>query len=87
MINVLTPEFVEAHSLNISPLSNLVNSTVKVNDFCGLFSRPMGYIVIKVQVEGVWSYYEDQVALVIPYPTNFGFWVPVTLTTQPLTES
>ena len=34
-----------------------------------------------VQVEGVWGYDEDQVALVVLDSTGFGSWVPVTLGT------
>ena len=52
-----------------------------MNGFGGLFSQPLGYIVIRVQVEGVRGYNEEQVALVIPDPTDFGSWVPVTLGT------
>ena len=33
-------------------------------------------------MEGVWGYDEDQVALVISDPTNFGSRVPVTLGTS-----
>ena len=80
-INAVTPEFVKAHSLDVSPLSDLVNGTVRVNGFGRLFSQPQSYIVIQAQVEGVQGYNKDQVALVIPDPTDFGSWVPVTLGT------
>ena len=40
----------------------------------------LGYI-INVQVEGIPSYYEEQVALVIPNVTQFGLKVPVILGT------
>ena len=36
---------------------------------------------LRVQVEGVWGYNEDQVALVIPHSTIFGSQVTVTLDT------
>ena len=65
-INVVTPEFVEAHSLDMGLLSNLVDGTLKINGFGGLFYWPLGYVIIRVQVEGVKGYNEDQVALVIP---------------------
>ena len=39
----------------------------------------MGYVIIRVQVEGVKGYNEDQVALFIPDSTAFGTRVPVTL--------
>ena len=86
MISAVSPKFVEAHSLDVCPLSNLVNSTVRVNSFSGLFSRPLSCIVIRVQVEGVWGYEEDQVALVTPDPIDFGSWVPVTLGTLTVSQ-
>ena len=68
-INALTPEFVDVRSLDVGPLSNLSNG---INGFRGVFSWPLGYIIIRVQVEGVWGYNEDQVTLVIPDSTGFG---------------
>ena len=51
-INVVTPEFVEACSLDIGPLSDLAHGTLGINGFGGVFSWPLGYIIIRVQVEG-----------------------------------
>ena len=39
------------------------------------------YVIINVQVEGIPSYYEEQVALVIPNVTQLGLKVPVILGT------
>ena len=36
--NAVTPEFVEAHSLDIGPLNNLADGTLGINGFGGLFS-------------------------------------------------
>ena len=41
----------------------------------------LGYVIINVQVEGIPSYYEEQVALVIPSMTQLGMKVPVILGT------
>ena len=71
-INVVTPEFIKAHSLDMGPLSDLVDGTLKINGFGGLFSQPLGYVIIRVQVGGVKGYNKDQVALVIPDSTAFG---------------
>ena len=76
-INALTPEFVKAHFLDVGPFSDLVDGTLSVNGFGGLFYQP--YVIVRVQVEGVWHYNNDQVALVIPDLTKFGSRVPVTL--------
>ena len=70
-ISSVTPEFVKAQSLDVGLLSDLVDGTMGVNGFGRLFSQPFGYIIIRVQVEGVRGYDEDQVALVIPDLTAF----------------
>ena len=81
IINVVTPEFVEVCSLDVGPLSDLSDGTLGINGFRGIFSWPLGYIITRAQVEGISSYNEDQVALVIPDSTGFGSWVLVTLGT------
>ena len=60
-INVVTPEFIKACSLDVSPLGDLVDSTLMINGFGGLFSQPFGYVIIRVQVEWVKGYDKDQV--------------------------
>ena len=52
-INAVTLEFIEAHSLDVGPLSDLADSTLGINGFGGVFSKPLGYFMIRVQVEGV----------------------------------
>ena len=49
------------------------------------YTRPLGYIVIWVQVDRVWGYDEDQIALIIPDFSNFAWpeylssWEPLLL--------
>ena len=45
------------------------------------YTRPLGYIVIWVQVDRVWGYDEDQIALIIPDFSNIVVRVPVILGT------
>ena len=45
------------------------------------YTRPLGYVVIWVQVDGVQGYDEDQIALVILDFSNFATRVPVILGT------
>ena len=80
-INTVTPEFITAHSLDVCPLSDLVDDTLKINGFGGLFSQPLGYFIMRVQVEGLKGYNEDQVDLVIPDSAAFGARVPVIIGT------
>ena len=85
-INAVTPEFIKTHSLDIGPLSDLGDKTLKINGFGGLFSWPLGYVIIRVQVEGVKGYDEDQVSLIILDLTAFGSRVPVTLGTPTINQ-
>ena len=80
-INAVTPDFIETHSLDIGPLGDLADAILGINDFGGAFSWHLDYIIIRVQVEGVWGYDKNQVALVIPDSTIFGSQVLVTLGT------
>ena len=71
-IKAMTLEFVKASFLgHVGPLSNLVGSNVKINGSGGLFLQALGYVIIRVQAEGVKGYNEDQVVLVIPDSTDF----------------
>ena len=85
-INTVTLEFIKACSLDVGPLSNLVDGTLKINWFGGLFSQPLGYVIMRVQVEGVKGYDEDQVALVVPDSPAFGSRVPGTLGTPTINQ-
>ena len=46
-----------------------------------MLTQPMGCVIIRVQVDGVQGYDEDQIALVIPDLSNFVAWVPMILGT------
>ena len=72
MVNAVTPEFVKAHCLDVGLLSNLVNSNLS------------GYVIIGAQGEGVQAH--DEVALVIPHPTDFGAQVLVILGTLTINQ-
>ena len=47
-INAVIPEFVDIHSLDVGPLSNLSDDTLDINGFGGVFSWPLGYVIIRV---------------------------------------
>ena len=45
------------------------------------YTKLLGYIIIWVQMDGVWGYDKDQIALIIPDVSNFAVRVPVILGT------
>ena len=63
----------------MGPITNLMGSKVACVGLGNAYMRPLGYIVIRVQVDGVWGYDEDQIALVIWDLSNFVARVPVIL--------
>ena len=65
-VNTITPGYVNEHSLQVGPITDLMGSKVTCMGLGNAYTRPLGYVVIQVQVDGVRGYDEDQIALVIP---------------------
>ena len=63
----------------MGPITDLMGSKVACVGLGNAFTRPLGYIVIQVQVDGVQGYDEDQIALVILDFSKFAARVPVIL--------
>ena len=72
-VNTVSPEFVEAHTLKVGLMSDLVKGR--------MCTHPLDYVIIGVQVDGVGGYKKDQITLVIPDLSKFTSRVPVTLGT------
>ena len=80
--NVVTPTYVKEHKLKVGPVHDLaLHPTVIPISGIGGHTAALRYIIINVQIEGIPSYYEEQVALVIPNVTQLGLKVPVILGT------
>ena len=80
-VNTITPRYVSKHSLQVGPITNLMGSKVTFVELGIAYTRPLGYMVIQVQVDGVRGYDEDHIALVILDFSNFATRVPVILGT------
>ena len=65
----------------MGPMTNLLGAKVACIRLGNAYTRPLGYIVIWVQADGVQGYDGDQIALVIPDLSNFAARVPVILGT------
>ena len=80
-VNTITPRYVKEHSLPIGPITDLMGSKVTCMGLGNAYTRPLGYVVIQVQVDRVQGYNEDQIALIIPDFSNFATRVPIILGT------
>ena len=80
-INSIMPGYVENHSLDVRPISDLIGRRVTCVGLGNALTWPIGYIIIHIQVDGVQGYNEDQIALVILDLSNFTAQVPMILGT------
>ena len=78
-VNTIMLRYVSDHSLQVGPITDLMGSKVACVGLGNAYTRPMSYVVIQVQVDRVWGYNEDQIALVILDLSNFVARVPVIL--------
>ena len=80
-VNTIMLRYVNEHSLQVGPITYLMGSKVTCVGLDNAYTRPLGYVVILVQVDGVRGYDEDQIPLVIPDFSCFATRVPVILGT------
>ena len=80
-INTIMLGFIENHSLDVGPLSDLIGRWVTCIGLGNMLTWPTGYVIIWVQVDRVQGFDEDQIALVIWDLSSFGALVPMILGT------
>ena len=80
-VNTITPRYVKEHSLPVGPITDLMGSKVACIGLGNAYTRPLGYVIIQVQVDGVQGYDEDQIAFIILDHSNFAMRVPIILGT------
>ena len=80
------PRYVSNHSLQVGLITNLLGAKVVCMGLGNAYTRPLGYIIIWVQVDGVQGYDKDQIPLVIPNLSNFAAQMPVILGTPTSAE-
>ena len=75
-VNTITPRYIKEHSLPMGPITDLTGPKVTCVGLGNTYTRPLGYVGIWVQVDGVWGYDKDQIALIILDSSNFPMRVP-----------
>ena len=80
-INTIMPKYICDHSLQMQPITNILGAKVACMGLGNTYIRPLGYIIIQVQVDRVQAYEEDQIALVILDLSKFMAQIPVILGT------
>ena len=85
-INTIMPMYVSNHSLQMGLITDLLGAEVACVGLGNAYMRPLGYVIIQVQVDGFQDYDEDQIALVIPDLSNFVAQIPVILGTPTICQ-
>ena len=80
-VNMITPECMVALGLQMGPLTDLCEGGVTIDQPFNYEGRPIGYVIMSVQIEGISSYHEDQVALMAHSSTKFAHHIPTILGT------
>ena len=70
-INTITSSYVKSCSLEMGLITNLISRRVACIGLGNAYTQSLGYIIVKVQVEGVQDYNEDHIALVVIDLLNF----------------
>ena len=80
--NAMAPAYMKQHKMKVQPVHDLAMhpTSIPISGIGGHMVA-LRYIIINVQVEGIPSYYEEKVALVIPNVTQLGMKVQVILGT------
>ena len=80
--NAVTPTYVKQHKMKVWLVHDLaMHPTLIPISSIGGHTMALRYVIINIQVEGIPSYDEEQVALVIPNVTQLGMKVQVILGT------
>ena len=85
-INTITPKYVSDHLLQVGPITDLICAKVTCMGLGNAYTRPLGYVIIRVQVDRVQGHDKDQIALVILDFSNFAVGIPVIFRTPTISQ-
>ena len=80
-VNMVTPECIVALGLQMGPLTDLHEGDITIDQPFNYEGRPIGYVIISVQIDRISSYNEDQVVLMTCSSAEFMHHVPIILGT------
>ena len=78
-INTIMPRYINDHSLLVGPITDLFCAKITCMGYGNAYTRPLGDVVLWVQVDGVQGYDKDQIALIILDLSRFAAQIPIIL--------
>ena len=83
-INTIMPDYAKSCSLELGLITDLIDKRVTCIGLGNAYTQPLGYVIFRVQVDGVQGYNDDQITLVVPDLSNFVKRIPIILGTPTL---
>ena len=80
-VNMITPECVVALGLQMGPLTDLCEVGITIDQPFNYEGRPIGYVIMSVQIDGTSGYNEDHIVLMACSSAKFAHHVPIILGT------
>ena len=80
-VNMITPECVVALGLQMGPLMDLCEGGITIDQPFNYEGRPIGYVIMSVQINRISGYNKDQVTFVAHSSMEFMHHVPIILGT------
>ena len=80
-VNMITPECMVALGLQMGPLTDLHEGGITIDQPFNYEGRPIGYVIMSVEINGISSYNKDQVMLMACSSAKFAHHVPIILGT------
>ena len=85
-INTIMLSYVKSSSMEVGPITNVIGRRVTCIGLGNAYTQPLGYIIVRAQVDGVQGYNEDQIALVVPDLSKFVKRIPIILGTPTISR-
>ena len=80
-VNMITPTFVQQYGFPVLPLEDLVDHPLNLVGLGGKCTRPLGFVILCMQVWEITGYDKDIVFLMVPNESEFGQRVPLVIGT------
>ena len=84
-INTIMPDYVKSRSLEMELITDLIGES-HLHRPGKCLQLTLGYVIVRVQVDGVQGYNKDQKALVVPDLLNFMKRIPIILGTPTISH-